>query len=92
MFFVTGRYQQADAQAWTELNLTNAGYHGWDRLYMRDPATRGRPVSEHKTRARIDIESRGFTIIANIGDQESDLVGGHAERIFKLPNPFYFIP
>jgi HAD superfamily, subfamily IIIB (Acid phosphatase) len=56
------------------------------------PATRGRPVSEHKTKARIDIESRGFTIVANIGDQESDLVGGHAERAFKLPNPFYFIP
>jgi acid phosphatase len=92
VFFVTGRYQQADAQAWTELNLTNAGYRGWDRLYMRDPATRGRPVSEHKIKARIDIESRGFTIIANIGDQESDLVGGHAERAFKLPNPFYFIP
>jgi acid phosphatase len=27
----------------------------------------------------------------NIGDQESDLDGGHADRDFKLPNPFYFI-
>ena len=59
---------------------------------MRDPATEGRPVSEHKTRARADIESHGFAIIANVGDQESDLVGGHAERTFKIPNPFYFIP
>jgi acid phosphatase len=92
VFFVTGRYQDAEAQKWTEANLTNAKYRDWDGLYMRDPATRGQPVSEHKTKARIDIESRGFTIIANIGDQDSDLAGEHAERKFKLPNPFYFIP
>jgi hypothetical protein len=28
----------------------------------------------------------------NIGDQMSDLDGGFAERTYKLPNPFYFIP
>ena len=32
------------------------------------------------------------TIIANVGDQWSDLDGGFAERVFKLPNPVYFIP
>jgi acid phosphatase len=58
---------------------------------MRDPNSRG-PVSNHKTEARISIERMGFTIIANIGDQESDLAGHHAERTFKIPNPFYFIP
>jgi hypothetical protein len=92
VFFVTGRYQRGGAQKWTEQNLTNAGYRDWDGLYMRDPATQGQPVSEHKTKARIDIESHGFAIIANVGDQESDLVGDHAERKFKIPNPFYFIP
>jgi hypothetical protein len=30
-------------------------------------------------------------IIANLGDQFSDLAGGYAERTFKLPNPFYSI-
>jgi len=29
--------------------------------------------------------------VVNMGDQESDLTGGHADRAFKLPNPFYFI-
>ena len=90
VFFITGR--GTAAQSWTEQNLRNAGYRDWDGLYLRDPSTKGRPVSEHKTKARMDIESRGFTIIANIGDQESDLAGGHAERTFKVPNPFYFIP
>jgi hypothetical protein len=27
-----------------------------------------------------------------MGDQLSDLEGGYAERTFKLPNPFYWIP
>ena len=33
----------------------------------------------------------GYLIILNVGDQESDLTGGFADRTFKLPNPFYFI-
>lgn len=93
VFFVTGRYQSTDEKNWTEKNLANAGYHDWDGLYLRDPSTRGQPVAISKTAARTDIESRlGYTIIANVGDQDSDLRGGHAERKFKVPNPFYFIP
>lgn len=50
-------------------------------------------VSKFKTAAREKIENGGvYTIIANVGDQDSDLAGGHAERTFKVPNPFYFIP
>jgi hypothetical protein len=93
VFFITGRIQIAKIKEATEKNLDQAGYHDWDGLYLRDPSTLGRPVAEIKTAARIDIESRlGYTIIANIGDQESDLAGGHAERRFKVPNPFYYIP
>jgi len=88
VFFVTGRFDSPEARGWTEKNLTNAGYQGWTDLYMRDPATRGGPVSDHKSAARVDIERKGFTIIANIGDQISDLTGGHSERTFKVPNPF----
>jgi hypothetical protein len=29
---------------------------------------------------------------APVGDQESDVRGGYAERVFKLPNPVYFLP
>ena len=36
--------------------------------------------------------AQGFTIIANVGDQPSDLAGGYAERTFLVPNPFYRIP
>jgi hypothetical protein len=27
-----------------------------------------------------------------MGDQDSDLLGGYAERTFKLPNTVYFLP
>jgi hypothetical protein len=91
VFFITGRVDDPVQKAATEFNLRNVGYFGWDGLFMRDPKTGRRPVSEHKTAARIEIEQRGYTIIANVGDQESDLVNGHADMIFKVPNPFYFI-
>jgi HAD superfamily, subfamily IIIB (Acid phosphatase) len=39
-----------------------------------------------KTDARTAIEQQGYTIVANIGNNDSDLAGGHAERTFKLPD------
>jgi hypothetical protein len=96
VFFVTGRrekkYNDEMASDWTLRNLNEAGYLGIERdhLYMRDPNSVG-SAAYHKVPARADIEARGFVIIANIGDQNSDLVGGYAEMTFKLPNPFYFL-
>ena len=46
----------------------------------------------YKSNARKDITSQGYDIIVNIGDQQSDLAGGYAEKTFKMPNPFYHIP
>ena len=45
-----------------------------------------------KTAERARLVAQGYTIVANLGDQESDLVGGYAERTFKLPDPFYLSP
>jgi acid phosphatase len=88
VFFITGR-REAERE-WTERNLVKAGYSGWEALVMK-PATLDATAAAYKAAARADIEARGFTIVANVGDQQSDLDGGHAERAFKLPNPFYFI-
>ena len=41
---------------------------------------------------RAIVERRGFRILANVGDQWSDLDEGYAARRFKLPNPMYVIP
>ena len=46
----------------------------------------------YKSATRKYIESAGFDIVANFGDQYSDLKGGFADRTFKLPNPTYFLP
>ena len=46
----------------------------------------------YKSATRAHIESLGYDIVANFGDQFSDLEGGHADRTFKLPNPNYFLP
>lgn len=100
VFFVTGRHENGEPidgdkpTQWTIENLNKVGYLGLspDHLYMRPENSTGL-VENFKTQARAEIEQKfNVTIIANVGDQDSDLVGGHAERTFKVPNPFYFIP
>jgi HAD superfamily, subfamily IIIB (Acid phosphatase) len=46
----------------------------------------------YKSATRKHIESLGYDIVANLGDQYSDLKGGAADRDFKLPNPNYYLP
>ena len=49
-------------------------------------------AADFKAPQRAQIEQQGYTIIANVGDQPSDLDGGFSQRTFLLPNPFYRIP
>jgi hypothetical protein len=88
-FFVTGRGEAQRTD--TEANLTREGYAGWKQLYLK-PAGSTLTTVQYKAGARRDIESQGYRIVANVGDQYSDLAGGHAQRAFKLANPFYFLP
>ncbi len=46
----------------------------------------------YKAGTRAYIESQGYDIVADFGDQYSDLYGGYADRTFKLPNPSYYLP
>jgi predicted secreted acid phosphatase len=46
----------------------------------------------YKSGTRAYIESLGYDIVANFGDQFSDLKGGFADKTFKMPNPNYFLP
>jgi predicted secreted acid phosphatase len=92
VFFVTGRRENATESAATEGNLHKAGYDGWTGIYLRPAESREASVATFKAAARAKIEAQGYHIIANVGDQQSDLARGHAERSFKLPNPFYTVP
>ncbi|MET9933782.1 MULTISPECIES: HAD family acid phosphatase [unclassified Streptomyces] len=83
VFFVTAR--PGIVHALTDWNLRKAGYPV-DGLYVRSLPDLFAEVSAYKTEQRAEIEAKGYTIIANIGNNTSDLVGGHAERAFKLPD------
>jgi predicted secreted acid phosphatase len=87
VFFITGR--ASDLEAATVKNLTSAGFdEGYAALDMKPSAD---TTEMFKSSTRAAIEKSGYDIIVNLGDQESDLDGGYADRAFKLPDPFYFI-
>ncbi|MEU6165664.1 HAD family acid phosphatase [Streptomyces tanashiensis] len=83
VFFVTAR--PGIIHSLTDWNLKKAGYPV-DGLYVRSLPDLFAEVSAYKTEKRAEIEAKGYTIIANIGNNTTDLVGGHAERAFKLPD------
>lgn len=85
--FITGRRE--NARAGTERNLRAIDCADYAALILRPMEEKG-TAAAFKTAVRRKLAGEGRTIIANIGDQESDLAGGFAERTFKLPNPFYF--
>ena len=90
VFFITGR-QELFKQP-TLKNLRRAGYSQWKGIYFKPNQYQKASTASYKMGARADIVHKGYTIIANIGDQYSDLKGGYANAWFKLPNPFYYLP
>jgi acid phosphatase len=91
VLFLTGRKDPRDRPG-TEKNLRLAGLGDHAALRLATRADAALPTAAaRKAAARAAWTAEGWTIIATIGDQESDLAGGHAERAFKLPNPFYRI-
>ncbi|WP_175414856.1 HAD family acid phosphatase [Nibricoccus aquaticus] len=96
VIFLTGRKERD--RAGTERNLRAEGLGDYAELIVRAESgaaeagaesERGRSAVVFKTAVRKRLTEAGWKIIANVGDQESDLAGGYAEKVFKLPNPFY---
>lgn len=83
VYFVTAR--PGIIYAPTKENLEQAGFP-ISGLYVRDLPDIFDEVSKYKTAKRAEIEAQGYTIIANIGNTPTDVVGGHAEKTFKLPD------
>lgn len=90
VFIVTGRREKHREQ--TELELYNAGYASWGHLYMKPNNYHERSAAPYKTLCREQIMEQGYDVVINIGDQDSDLVGGFSDRTFKLPNYMYLVP
>ena len=87
VFFITGRPEAI--RAGTLENLKAAGYKGKYELILQPADYTEESKVPYKSGARKQIQKRGFTIVANVGDQQSDLKGGYSERTYKLPNPIY---
>ena len=79
-------------RAATERNLKAVGYTGHTQLFMEPAGAHYVSAADFKAPQRRQIEQQGYTIIANIGDQPSDLDGGFSEQTYLLPNPFYRVP
>ena len=88
VFFVTGRPE--DEREGTARNLNDVGYVDYQALIMR-PLSNKDPAAIFKPAERANIAAQGYKIIANIGDQKSDLSGGYSEKTFLVPNPFYIV-
>jgi hypothetical protein len=86
-------------------NLKKVGYRGFTKknLFLKPNAGKKYPkyigckksctTVQFKKGTRKYLErTRHYTIVANFGDQFSDLKGGHAKKKVKLPNPTYYLP
>ena len=89
VFFISAR--PANLRQATERNLRKQGYE-WTGLILLPDGAHFVSAVDFKAPERRKIKERGYTIVLSLGDQESDLKGGYAERTFKLPNPVYYLP
>ena len=88
VIFLTGR-TETDRPG-TVRNLREIGCAEYALLACRPDRWEG-SCGAFKIGVRRQLAAEGWTIVANIGDQESDLAGGFAEKTYKLPNPFYTV-
>jgi predicted secreted acid phosphatase len=85
--FITGR---PDALASvTKQNLHGQGFDRGFKLVLKPASYTQDSLVPYKAGARATFERHRYTILENVGDQQSDLAGGHARHRYKLPNPVY---
>jgi hypothetical protein len=89
VFFISGR--PPNLLEATERNLREQGYE-WTGVILLPEGAHFASAVDFKAPERRKIAQQGYTIVLALGDQESDLLGGYAERTFKLPNPVYYLP
>ncbi len=89
VFFITGRPN--DVREATERNLRDQGF-AFEQLFLLPTDRTFTSGAQFKAPIRQRIAAEGYTVVLTMGDQQSDLDGGYAERTFKLPNPVYFLP
>jgi predicted secreted acid phosphatase len=89
VFFISAR--PPNLREATEKNLREQGFD-WDEVILLPQDASFANGADFKAPERKRIAEHGYTILLTMGDQQSDLSGGYAERTYKLPNPVYLIP
>jgi predicted secreted acid phosphatase len=80
MVFNTGR--SADQRERTMAQLTTAGFPV-AALCLRN---KGETLPAGKQRCRDSFVDAGYTLVANVGNNDTDFVGNGYERAYRLPN------
>jgi len=87
VFFITGA--PAALAGARRANLRKAGFRGAFTVIGRPSTSTESSVVPYKSSERRKLERRGYRILVNVGDQRSDLAGGHARARFLVPNRIY---
>ncbi|WCB92043.1 hypothetical protein DSM104299_00725 [Baekduia alba] len=87
--FITGAPQAACALR--QKNLIAQGIKKPFTLTCRPASDTKATITPFKLAARKALEKQGATIVLDVGDQQSDLDGGHARMTLRLNNPIYII-
>lgn len=90
VFLITGRRENQREP--TERNLIHVGFTNWRGVFFKPMDFMGAKTAEFKSKWREYIKNLGYTLVLNIGDQESDLAGEpQALYNIKIANPAYFV-
>lgn len=88
-FIITGRSERSRRS--TTACLRKRGITDWTRLVMRSNAQLAASAADYKAAQRKGLEGEGYDIAFSIGDQFSDVAGGHFAHGYVLPNPMTYI-
>lgn len=89
IIFITGRLENEFPR--TLRNLYDQGYTEYDTLICKPESLNHLTAQEYKTQTRQQLTEKGYTIIVNVGDQFSDILGANSGLRIKLPNYIYYI-
>ena len=87
---ITGR--PSTQRAATINCMEKRGFPQWNRFITRTDATSSLSSARFKAKARESLQDDGWTIVASIGDQVSDMSYGRLKYGFLMPNPMYYLP
>ncbi len=89
VIFITGR--KSTQYIPTFNNLKHAGYAEFDTLITRGENEYNLSASDYKSRKRVELTHKGYKIIGDVGDQESDMTGLYTGIQVRIPNYQYII-